>query len=364
MGRPRLTKNRGLPDNLYFDPQSRLYRYRNPVSRKLSWLNRDRAECVRAAKKLNAMLLPAASDLVQRVVGGGQSVAAIIDSYDRDILPELDLAPKTEAQYRAYHRRLRQTKLAKMGIADVGVRDIALCLNEVTEGRRMRNIYRHRLVCIMAYAQEEGWCDGNPAAATRILKVKRLRDRLTLEGYRAIYPHAPPYCQAGMDLILQTLQRPEDVVMLRYDDEVSGRLRIQQRKTGTRLSILVSPQLREVIEASRDGKPCPFIVHDLPRRLPKREDRAQRRQHHMQVFEDKLSRAFREARNVSGFYRRSKHPPSLYEIKSLGGDRYRAMGWSEQQVQALMGHKDVAMTREYLDGHEEPWQEVESGLSL
>ncbi|WP_268961178.1 tyrosine-type recombinase/integrase [Pseudoxanthomonas winnipegensis] len=56
------------------------------------------------------------------------------------------------------------------------------------------------------------------------------------------------------------------------------------------------------------------------------------------------------------------HPPTFHEIRSLGGALLRSeKGWTEKQVQALMGHSSEAMTRVYLDGHEVPWSEVSTG---
>jgi len=39
-------------------------------------------------------------------------------------------------------------------------------------------------------------------------------------------------------------------------------------------------------------------------------------------------------------------------------------GWTNEQIQALMGHSNVAMTEHYLGGHEAPWQAVSTGISL
>ncbi len=129
-----------------------------------------------------------------------------------------------------------------------------------------------------------------------------------------------------MDLALVTLQRPEDLVMARYSDIQSGALYIQQRKTGTKLAISIGPELASVIEDRRDGKVCPFIIHHRPRRLP--SNPPANREHPMQVYVDKLGKAFASARQKSGVFASAHNPPAFYEIKSLGGDRYRQMGWS------------------------------------
>jgi integrase len=36
----------------------------------------------------------------------------------------------------------------------------------------------------------------------------------------------------------------------------------------------------------------------------------------------------------------------------------------EGQVQLLLGHSEVQMTRHYLEGHEAPWERIAAGLNL
>lgn len=119
-----------------------------------------------------------------------------------------------------------------------------------------------------------------------------------------------------------------------------------------------------MVDASRDGKVCPYVIHHRPRRIRAKQHQAKERQHPMQVFPDKLTKEFRKARNASGYYARSANPPTFHEIRSLGADRYRDQGWPEERIQALLGHEDVDMTRAYLDGHERPWEDVPCGLAL
>lgn len=84
-----------------------------------------------------------------------------------------------------------------------------------------------------------------------------------------------------------------------------------------------------------------------------------------QVLPEQLTRAFGRAFEASGVcVSTGRMRPTFHEIRSLGIALYRRAGWSEEQVQVLAGHADVAMTRHYMEGHEAPWQPVESGLQL
>lgn len=360
MVRPRSRKYRDLPDNLTYDATRGLYRYLHPITKKRQYLSNNKKTCVRAAKQLNARLTPASADLMGKVLGGGQTWTMAVYRYELDVMPDEKWGDKTRKQYVTYLRNLRACSLGAMAVSQIEVVQVVQSLDKLTTGKRMRNIYRHLMIKVFRYAVEMGWCAENPAEVTRVVNDKRQRMRLTMAGYQAVYAVADPWLQVAMDFALVSLQRPEDLVMARYSDVVDGCLRIRQRKTGTKLQIVVGSELSRVIEASRDNCVCPFIIHQRPRRIPKKQAAA--REHPMQVFVDKLGKAFSAARDKSGYYAKAKQPPpTFYEIKSLGGDRYRQMGWPESQIQALYGHADRDMTAHYLEGHEPPWETVTAG---
>lgn len=361
MARPRSRRYRDLPDNLTFDTAKGLYRYRHPVTKRQHYLTNNKAQCVKAAKELNQRLQPADGGLVGQVIGGGHTFAMATYRWESDVMPDHSYSEKTASQYRVYLRKLRDSGLAKMSIGEIEVVHVVDALDRLTAGKRMRNVYRHLMIQAFRCAIELGWCDTNPAEATRQVKTKRQRERLTMEGYAAVYAVADSPLRAAMDLLLVSLQRPEDMVMARYTDESDGRLHVEQQKTGTRLAISIGEELRAAIDATKDGRVCPFIIHRMPRRVKSRDKWHADRRHVMQVFVDQLSRDFRKARDKSGFYKNSDNPPSLYEIKSLGGARYRAMGWTPEQIKQLYGHKDMDMTELYLGDHEPPWAPVSAG---
>ena len=357
MARPRSARYRDLPDNLTFDTTRGVYRYRHPITKKRSYMSANKAECVRAAKRLNAMLMPASGDLVSRALGGGHTFTMAVYKYEADRVPLEEWSAKTRSQYVSYLKKLRACSLGPMAMADIQVVHVVAALDKITTGNRMRNVYRHLMGKVFAYAINLGWCAENPAEVTLRASEKRQRMRLTMDGYSAVYQSAAPWLRAAMDMALITLQRPEDLVIARYSDIEDGALKVCQQKTGTKLRIAIGDELAAVIRASRDAKVCPFIIH----RKPDRTRSSKLKEHSMQVTVDYLGKAFAKARDASGFYSKAGTPPPFYEIKSLGGDRYRSMGWSEGQIQALYGHKDRDMTDHYLAGHEAPWEDVTAG---
>ena len=106
----------------------------------------------------------------------------------------------------------------------------------------------------------------------------------------------------------------------------------------------------------------PYLIHRLPRRARPTCLRAEERTHHTQLLPEQISRAFAAARDAAGIG--GKNPPTLHEIRSLGGALLCQAGWTVEQIQALMGHSATAMTEHYLAGHEQPSQQISTGLSL
>lgn len=362
MGRPRSRARVGWPPNLY--PNRDGFKYRHPTSRKETWMGRDKAKAFAAAKKLNA-LLSAGEDLVGRVMGAKETVADALGVFRRDDMPGRKWAPKTAENYESVLRRI-EDGIGATPLETLSVKECATFIRAVTESPRSRQQFRLVLGWVLACAVEEGWIDHNPALATRKHTHERKRERLTVEGYKAIHAQAPAWLQNAMDVSLLTLLRREDVVSARFADMRDGSLWIVPSKTegtsGVRLKIAVAGELADVIARARDAVVSPYIVHRLPEKARPSDKRAKARQHHTQVLPEQLSREFadvRDAAKVGG-----ENPPTFHEIRSLGGALLQEAGWTLQQVQALMGHSSEAMTKVYLDGHDVPWSEVSTAAKL
>ena len=104
-----------------------------------------------------------------------------------------------------------------------------------------------------------------------------------------------------------------------------------------------------------------------PGPLPEARRRAylDRKEHWTQVTPETITRAFKEAREAAGVRAdlAIEQRPTFHEIRSLGGDRLRGLGWSEEQVQRLYGHTSEETTRKYLDrrGREVRYIDAEAG---
>lgn len=362
MGRTRSKARAGWPDNLY--PNRDGFKYRNPKTGKEVWLGRDRAKAFAAAKQANALLAPS-SDLIGRIVTPRETVADAIRVFRQDDMPTRGWKESTAAEYDIVVRRIEKD-IGDRELSTFTVKDAAEYIRQAN-GARGRNTRRLVLSWIFAGALQEGWMEFNPAEQTRKFEFRRQRERLTWEAYQEIWKAAPAWLRNAMDLSMLTLLRREDVAAARFADMRDGYLWIVPAKTDestlVKLQIKVTPALSDLIARCRDAVLSPYIVHRLPEKARPSNKRAKGRDHHTQVMEDQITREFKRVRDGVGIT--GAHAPTFHEIRSLGGARLRTeCGWTEQQVQELMGHASPTMTQTYLEGHDMPWQEVTPGLSL
>lgn len=360
--RKRSAGRNSWPDNLY--PNRDGFKYRHPITRRETFMGRDKSKAFAAAKKLNAMLMPG-NDLVDRVMGSRETVADAIATFRRDEVPVRGWAPKTAEVYESVIRRI-DMGLGSYQTADVTVKVCAEFIRSVTQSARARQQFRLVLGWVMSVAVQEGWIDANPVLATRRFHHERKRARLTKEMYSAIWEKGEPWLRLAMDLSLITLLRRDDVVSLKFSDIRDSALWVVPQKTegssSVKLKIGIGEQLANLLSQARDHVLSPYIVHRLPDRARPSDKRAAARLHHTQVMPEQLTRAFQTAREAAGITGDS--PPSFHEIRSLGGALLTESGWTIDQVQALMGHSSSAMTEHYLEGHDVPWQEVQAGSVL
>lgn len=363
MGRVRSKSRAGWPDNLY--PNRDGFKYRHPVTRKESWMGKDKAQAFAAARELNALLVKKV-DLVARVIGKSETIAAAIAVFRKEDIPGRGWAPATAVVYESVLNRI-ENKIGDVEVASFTVRECANFIRDITESARSRQQFRLVLSWVLACAVEDGWIETNPALQTRKAIYKRARERLTKETYNAIWKQAEPWLQNAMDLSLITLLRREDIAYSGFADFHDGALWIVPGKTegstGVRLKIVdESGAIAAIVSRCRDEVLSPYLIHRMPERARPKEKRAKDRTHHTQVLPEQISRAFADARDAAGID--SKNAPTFHEIRSLGGALLRENGWSVKDVQALMAHTSEAMTEHYLAGHEAPWTEVSIRTSL
>lgn len=363
MARKRLKKNNALPSNLYVS--GKYFRYRNPVTGKSYGMGTNRVQAIADAKRLNRVLMPQVSvDRVQRVLANDSGTfAELAIKYLKEFIPTKGLAKRTLSDVSFRVNRLIK-EVGHWPLESITVRLVSDYLDKYSNNVYLKT--RNELIGIFQFGIAKGLMSPtiNPARETLIKKEsKRKRLPLTLEDYHAIHALAEPWLQVAMEFIFITLQRPVDLVQVKYDDIRDGVLYIRQQKVErhdnwqSNLALKVQGRLEKTIEKSRaSGLITPYIIHRRPKVKRKRKDC----DHWTQVQENYIGRAFAEVRDsLVKFNLMAKDlRPPFYEIKALGGHFYQTeFGWDESKVQALMGHTNADMTKTYIDRHIE-WSKV------
>lgn len=376
--RPRKSGRRGWPENLYTERKRGgiYYVYRHPQTARRHGMGRDLAEAKQAARILNAQLMdqtPVVDRLVASVVGTDAPYGKTVEWFETHLRTRRNkrgqpMANKTLSEY---DRMLEFTadRWGRRETKAITRRDVAKLLSGMPDVTA--NKYRSILAQLFRFAIAEGLRDDNPAEGTLKRTEVVQRQRLTWNGYQTIHHIAPPWFQTAMDLALQTLQRREDLVWMRFDNEREpGWLFVDQQKVegyGTgHIRIGIGAELRDVIGRCRDDVACPFLIHRKPEK--RRRDYMERKAHPFQVAPEMLTRTFKELRDKAnvGANLAAAQRPTFHEIRALGGDLYREAGWSEEAIQRLMGHSTPKMTRTYLDrrGAEVRYVDAEAGLAV
>lgn len=364
--RPRKRGNKDLPKNLYSYTNG--FVYRHPQTGRRHGMGTDRKQAIAAANILNQRL-QSSSDLVAKVIGG-VSVSEVISRFRGEYLPEKNHSARTasEVEYRLrrYDRDFGQTSWEGLTLAK-----LSDWLKPLT--REAYRKHRAQWIEIFRFACSVGIADKNIAELTLAKSPqKRVRKRWTEAQYKAARDGADQWLQIAMDLAVLTLQRREDLVNMRFDDIVDGRLLVTQSKTGKRLAIRIGGDLEALIKRAKSRSiVCPYIIARRPIK-ERRSKTGNSDTHPFQVEAGYLTRAITKARDAAtdangsslfAGYAQGEHP-TLHELRSFGAHLYREAGYPEDYIQALLGHETAKMTTHYLDGHKIEYDEVSADLAL
>ena len=172
------------------------------------------------------------------------TVNEILDRYQRDCLDEL--APRTRKDYLRHIPVLRRWFGERMA-NELKPRDFGPFL-DIKRGYQQRK--RQLAVLSSAFTNAVSvWfiMDRNVLRDVK-RKAGNPRTRLiTDDEFASLYAIAPLRVQLAMDLALLTGQRQGDLLSLRWDQIHDGAINIHQSKTGKRLAIELSTNLKRVL---------------------------------------------------------------------------------------------------------------------
>jgi integrase len=192
---------------------------------------------------------------------------------------------------------------------------------------RFANYIRQMLSILCESAISLGWMDHNPAKG--VPSIKRQGDPLhkpwPADLVEAFAAAAPPTERTIQELAIGTGQRIGDVLKMRWDHIGPAGLSVRQNKTAARLVIPLTDRLRAYLEnlprisltiaAGRNGQPLSYDA------AAKRIMRVRRK-------------IGAEAFTIHGW-------------RYTAADQLAAAGCSDEEVQAITGHKTRAMVLKY-----------------
>lgn len=255
-------------------------------------------------------------------------MAALIDEAMPHILK--GKAEQTIAQYKVAARRL-QEMLAEFSPQQVTPRDVAQVRRTLSASYAVANRTISVLRLVFDYALEEQLAETNPCTGIKRMAQNTRTRRLPPAEYLAIKEQAKPRLQVVMDLCYLTGQRIGDVLTIKRTDLRPDGIYIEQEKTGARLLVAWSPQLRAATErakalqgpvaalylvkgtAGQEGKPLAYKV----------------------VWTD-----WKAACKAAGVA-----DANIHDLRAMAGTEAEAQG---KDPTALLGHADRKMTQRYL----------------
>ncbi|KQJ07402.1 integrase [Escherichia coli] len=341
-----------LPRNLTYRKRDRLYSWRNPTTGQEISLGRiDRKDAVAQAIEANNYIdqnyLP--SSLLDRIKDAPTfTVSAWLERYEV-ILERRELKPNTMKVRRNQIATIND-EFGRTPLSSVSTKDISNFLESyiLCDKKSMAAGLRSVLLDIFREAIVEGHIERNPAEPTRTPTPKVKRERLLLEHFvvirEAAFTHSE-WLPNACDLALVSGQRREDISLFRFSDVKENRLFVTQEKTGHKLALPLDLKLEavglvlgEVIERCRVNNPSDFMLYSPVRRGGRKPG---------PLTPDGLTQAFADVRDATAL-KFGPNPPPYHEIRSLASRLYEKER-GEDFAQRLLGHKNLTMTKKYLD---------------
>ncbi len=342
-----------LPRNLTYRKAKQIYSWRNPTTGQEISLGRiARKDAIAQAIEANSYIEKnyISSALLDRLKDSSSELAFKdwLERYEV-IQSRKSLKPQTVKLRRNQIKTLK-VEFANHYVTKISTRDIAIFLETYIERgkRNMALSLRSLLLDIFREAIVEGITDKNPVEPTRTPAPKVKRNRLSLEQFLSIRHSAievGSWLVNSMNLALLTGQRREDITKMEFIDVNNDRLFVTQGKTGHKLALPIDLELKAVgmslsdtIEACRIENNSSHLIYSHTRTGGRKPG---------PLSPGSITEGFRRAREMCGI-NFGPNPPTFHEIRSLASRLYETEK-DEGFTQRLLGHKNIAMTKKYLD---------------
>lgn len=297
----------------------------------------------------NAAIAAARPTLTQKLAGAdGKTVADVLD-----LMPVATNVNTAKSQ-RSMNKQIRAALGAKI-CTQVTTADCATLLRDTAAAGNVRTAQalRSRLLAMFVFAQQQGFADRNPAAATATAAPEVQRARLTLDQFRAVYAAAPQvneWLQQAMAIALVTGADRSTIAGMTRAQIGDGALTIWRGKTKkTNRPVQIPLALRldvmgwtlDEVLRRRTAVVSKHVIHHVRPWGNAPVGSA--------ISPNLMSRAFTTARKLAEIPDEidGKGAPTFHEIRSLAKRLYARQGGVD--TKALLGHSTDEMAELYLD---------------
>jgi integrase len=257
-----------------------------------------------------------------------RSIEALIITYKES--PEFkDLAASTRRSYIAYLDQIRALwgKLAAKGIER---RHVFALRDKFADKPAAANYLVRVLRLLLSFAVDRGWRRDNPAQRPKRLKTgdgHRPWEEYEIERFRSYWPIGTEE-RLAFELLLNTGQRGGDVNAMVRTHYRQGFISVVQEKTGVRVDIPVSADLRAALDPWTDA--CPQGLLLLPGARGKGRG--------IDAFRHWMSGSARSA-GLSGV--------TIHGLRYTAATRLAEIGLPWRDIADITGHQTAEMARKY-----------------
>lgn len=226
-----MKKPRDLPPRCYLKHGAFFY-----VSPDSKWhnLGRDKTEALSRYAALTA-----ASGVLDGTMTSLVDVALPLITHGK--------ATSTGQQYRTVAKRIREV-FAEFRVEDVRPKHVAQFKLSMRKTPNIANRALTVLRLLFAYAVEQQLCEWNPTIGIKPFPERKRGRLLTPEEVDKIVAVAPPRLAVMVRLLQITGQRVSDVLVIRRSDLQDDGIAFVQRKTGAKVLVRWTPELKEVVQ--------------------------------------------------------------------------------------------------------------------
>ncbi|WP_127110426.1 site-specific integrase [Pararhodobacter zhoushanensis] len=254
----------------------------------------------------------------------GKTFTALIESYKRSNRFSR-LAPRTKADYDKVLTFIVD-RIGGLDPAKMQRRSVIAYRDENAGAVRFANYLVQILRILFEHAHDIGWRNDNPAKGVSLLKSTAApREPWPADLVEAFRAKATGPALLIFELCLGTGQRISDVLRMRWNDIEAGGVNVTQGKTGARLWVPLTPQLRAVLAVTaKDGL---TIVTTRGGR--------------MMSYKTAQGHVMRVRLQIGG------EGHDIHGLRHTAASELARLGCSDELIQSVTGHSSARMVAHY-----------------